>query len=418
MTFCRFQHSVLLLSLLVVSLLAPIAGAVGGYGDVDDDQYFAEAVQWSVDKNITGIEGNCFLPEALVSRGEAAVYLHNMQQRPAAPAHGFVDIGDESQNAAVSWLYHNEITRGTSETTFEPDAKLTRAQLVTFLWRLADEPMAPAHSFVDVKASWQQRSVSWAADRGITRGTSETMFEPDAELTRAAIVTFLYRYQNEPEVTLNPSTPNCDPVNPNPTTTTTTTPTTTTTTTTTPPTTTTTTTTTLPTVFVFTPPPPPPPPPPPSTTTTTTTTTPTPTEVLVPAEDNTAQVAVTHDPQVCQSDEPPFVIRRGQTRPFKKTANHGDTNFNAVEEANFRITGLEQSETRKITAIQGSGFRFHYRSRIFALTISATAPVNVPEGTQFTVWWGDNTETQCRTVVVGPHHPSYTPGDAVPIFIL
>jgi len=195
----------------VVSLLATTspAGAVAGYGDVADGQYYTEPVQWSADNNITGIEGNCFSPDAIVTRGEASVYMWNMQNQPTAPAHRFEDVTVEKQNAAVSWMSNTEITTGTSATTFAPDTALTRAQLVTFLWRLADEPRAPAHPFDDVQAEWQQGSVAWAAHREITTGTSSTTFAPDTTLTRAHLVTFLYRYQNKPDVTINPTSPQC-----------------------------------------------------------------------------------------------------------------------------------------------------------------------------------------------------------------
>ena len=186
------------------------AGAVAGFGDVANDSYYTEAVQWSVDNDVAGIDGNCFLPDTPVSRGEAAVYIWNMEGQPSAPAHSFVDVTVEGQDAAVSWMSHNEITTGTSPATFGPDTVLTRAHLVTFLWRLAGKPSAPAHRFVDVQASWQQVSVSWAADREITTGTSLTTFGPDTVLTRAHLVTFLYRYRGEPEVMVDPASPECE----------------------------------------------------------------------------------------------------------------------------------------------------------------------------------------------------------------
>ncbi len=189
---------------------SPAAG-VAGYGDVADDEYFTKPVQWSVDNDIAGIDGDCFLPDAPVSGGEAAVYIWNMEGQPSAPSHSFIDVTDESQNAAVSWMSHNQITTGTTPTTFEPDTTLTRAHLVTFLHRLIGEPEAPAHPFVDVHASWQQNSVSWASHTGITTGTSPTTFEPDNTLTRAHLVTFLWRYKGKPEVTVDPDTPRCDP---------------------------------------------------------------------------------------------------------------------------------------------------------------------------------------------------------------
>ncbi len=200
-----------LVCVVAVSLIAASpASGVAGYGDVAYGRYFTEPVQWSVDNDITGIDGACFSPDAAVSRGEAAVYLWTMAGRPSAPAHSFADVTDDGQNAAVSWMSHNNITTGTTETTFDPDAILTRAHLVTFLWRIADEPEAPAHRFVDVHRPWQQASVSWASHTQITTGTSATTFAPDATLTRAHVVTFLWRYQGEPTVTVDPATPDCE----------------------------------------------------------------------------------------------------------------------------------------------------------------------------------------------------------------
>ncbi|MCQ3815279.1 MAG: S-layer homology domain-containing protein, partial [Acidimicrobiia bacterium] len=94
------RRSVLLGCFAVVALLATAspAGAVAGYGDVADGQYYTEPVQWSVDNNITGIDGNVFAPDAVVTRGEASVYMWNMQNQPTAPAHRFEDVTVENQN--------------------------------------------------------------------------------------------------------------------------------------------------------------------------------------------------------------------------------------------------------------------------------------------------------------------------------
>ena len=124
------------------------AGAVAGYGDVAADRYFAEPVQWSVDNNITGIDGDCFAPDAPVSRGETALYIWNMEGQPTAQvAHSFTDVTVEAQNNAISWMAETGITMGTSATTFSPEATLTRAQVAVFLHRLAGKPAAAAHPF-------------------------------------------------------------------------------------------------------------------------------------------------------------------------------------------------------------------------------------------------------------------------------
>ena len=197
--------------------LPSLAGAVAGYGDVGEGTWYTDAVQWSTDNGIANIAGFCFGPDAPVSRGETAVWIYNMENQPdAGNSHSFTDVTDDSQNDAVSWMANTGITTGTSDTTFSPDDTLTRAQAAAFLHRLDGEPDAPAHSFADVVAGWQQGGVSWMADRGITIGTSETMFSPEDTLTRAQLITFLYRYKNKPEVTINTATPDCD-AEPNPT---------------------------------------------------------------------------------------------------------------------------------------------------------------------------------------------------------
>ncbi len=188
------------------------AGAVAGYGDVSEGTWYTDAVQWSTDNGIVDIAGFCFAPETPVSRGETAVWIYHMENRPdTGDLHSFTDVTDAAQNDAISWMANTEITTGTSPTTFAPDETLTRAQAATFLHRLAGEPAAPPHNFSDVVTAWQQGGVSWMVQTGITTGTSPTTFAPEDTLTRAHLVTFLYRYQDEPEVTINTSTPNCDP---------------------------------------------------------------------------------------------------------------------------------------------------------------------------------------------------------------
>ena len=198
---------------LLMGSAAP-AGAVAGYGDVGESSWYTNAVQWSVDNAIPDIAGACFAPDTPVSRGETAVWIHNMENKPdAGEPHSFTDVTNDTQNDAISWMANNEITTGTSPTTFAPGETLRRAQVAAFLHRLAGEPSAPPHSFVDVVAGWQQDPVSWMSHTGITTGTSPTTFDPDGTLTRAQIITFLYRYQGEPDVTIDPTTPDCDPTN-------------------------------------------------------------------------------------------------------------------------------------------------------------------------------------------------------------
>ena len=204
---------------LVVALTAALlvaspspAGAVAGYGDVPAGIWYTDAVQWAVDNGITDVSGPCFGPDVPVSRGEAAVWIYAMEKRPdPGTSHPFSDVTDASQNDAISWMANTGITTGTSPTTFSPDETLKRVQAAAFLHRLAGEPSAPAHNFSDVVAPWQQAGVSWMVDTGITTGTTPTTFAPEATVTRGQLITFLYRYQGEPDVTVDPAAPHCDP---------------------------------------------------------------------------------------------------------------------------------------------------------------------------------------------------------------
>ena len=118
----------------------------------------------------------------------------------------FVDVrpGDYFYDS-VQWAVNLDITKGTSATTFSPKQGCTRAQIVTFLWRAANSP-APRSStnkFTDVYATTHadyMKAIIWATEQGITTGTGNGKFSPDATCTRAQIVTFLYRYKNNPAV--------------------------------------------------------------------------------------------------------------------------------------------------------------------------------------------------------------------------
>ncbi|MYC40957.1 MAG: hypothetical protein F4X52_00225 [Acidimicrobiaceae bacterium] len=169
---------------------------VTGYLDVAADAYYTEPVSWAISQGVINVSGSYFVPDKPVTRGDAAMYLWNMAGQPDAPQHPFNDV-PAALNAAVSWMANTGITTGTSTTTYSPDSVLTRAQLVTFLWRLAGQPTAPEHPFEDVHEPWQQQAVSWAAFTGITTGTSDTTFHPDSVLTRAHTVTFLRRYDHQ-----------------------------------------------------------------------------------------------------------------------------------------------------------------------------------------------------------------------------
>lgn len=174
----------------------------GGFSDVDMSSYYADAVQWASCAGITtGTSDGVFSPSGPVSRAQMATFLWRYAGEPAgSPPHGFLDVpADSFFDEAVAWLSDQEITTGTSDTTFSPGETVTRAQMATFLWRYADEPAAVPHGFADVPAgSYFDDAVSWMSAAGITTGTSNTTYSPARVLNRAQAVTMLWRFAGEP----------------------------------------------------------------------------------------------------------------------------------------------------------------------------------------------------------------------------
>ena len=168
------------------------------YRDVSKDSYYYDAVQWASDKGITnGVADGVFAPDWVCTRGQIVTFLWRSVGSPAPKTAEmpFADVAEDAYYAqAVLWAVENGITKGTSETTFSPDQTCTRAHAVAFLYRLAGSPAVTGSSFQDVTAdAYYNAAVAWAVQQGITNGTSETTFSPDETCTRAQIVTFLYR---------------------------------------------------------------------------------------------------------------------------------------------------------------------------------------------------------------------------------
>lgn len=169
------------------------------FHDVTRFDYFYDAVKWAVDHDITSGTGRfTFSPNAACTRAQTVTFLWRAagSPRPVSTVNPFTDVhyGDYFYQA-VLWAVENGITMGTSATTFSPDATVTRAQVVTFLWRANGQPAAWNSGFTDVSAdAYYAKAVAWAVQNGITTGIGFGVFSPDAACTRAQIVTFLYRY--------------------------------------------------------------------------------------------------------------------------------------------------------------------------------------------------------------------------------
>lgn len=168
------------------------------FGDVSTDAYYYKAVQWAQEKGITdGISSDLFGPKQPCTRSQIVTFLWRAagSPEPKGTAAGMTDVVPGSYYAkAVAWAVENGITTGTAEGTFSPDATCTRAQAVTFLARAQNATATGKTAFSDVPAdSYFADAVAWAQANGVTTGTSETTFSPDSDCTRAQIVTFLYR---------------------------------------------------------------------------------------------------------------------------------------------------------------------------------------------------------------------------------
>ena len=175
----------------------------GVFVDVPENSYYEEAVDWAEENGITqGTDDTHFSPNDICTRAQAVTFLWRTAGSPApkSTTMPFTDIptGSYYYNA-VLWAVENDITKGTSGSTFSPDAICSRAQIITFLWRSEKSPAAgTANPFVDVKSTaYYADAVLWAVKKGITMGTTSTTFSPDADCTRAQIVTFLWRTMAE-----------------------------------------------------------------------------------------------------------------------------------------------------------------------------------------------------------------------------
>ena len=172
---------------------------LNSFVDVPPDSYYYDAVLWAVKNSITtGTDAIHFSPDGICTRAQAVTFLWRAAGSPApkSSAMPFIDVpaGSYYYNA-VLWAVENGITKGTSDTAFSPDKTCTRAQIVTFLWRSQNAPAAgSSNPFTDVAASdYYADAVLWAVKNDITKGTGTTTFSPDADCTRAQIVTFLWR---------------------------------------------------------------------------------------------------------------------------------------------------------------------------------------------------------------------------------
>ena len=169
--------------------------------DVPNDAYYYEAVKWAAENGITGGVGNSlFAPNQSCTRAQIVTFLWRAAGSPVVNyAMDLSDVAEDVYYAeAVRWALSEGITTGTGESSFSPDATCTRAQAVTFLARALNANASGKAEFGDVPTdSYFAEAVAWAAANGVTEGVGGGLFGSDNSCTRGQIVTFLYRAYNK-----------------------------------------------------------------------------------------------------------------------------------------------------------------------------------------------------------------------------
>jgi len=168
------------------------------FEDVADSDYYYDAVRWAVEHGITeGTSNTTFAPKDYCSRGQVITFLWKAMgsPEPRNSTSPFEDVSDDAYyTKAVLWAAEQKIASGSSDTTFSPNAPCSRAQVMTFLWKLKGQPAAAGNiSFPDVTQSdYFYTPVMWAAEQKITTGLIDSRFGPNDQCNRAQVVTFLW----------------------------------------------------------------------------------------------------------------------------------------------------------------------------------------------------------------------------------
>ena len=178
--------------------------SAAAFADVAEESYYYDAVNWALAKGITsGTSATTFSPDAPCTRAQMATFLWRAagSPQPKGTSNPFADVPADAYYAkAVLWAAEQGITSGTSATTFSPDAPCTRAQTAAFIYRCEQ---AKGGGFTGAwmfrlpftdTPEWAYESIAWCYKEGITSGTSATTFSPDAPCTRGQMVTFLHRF--------------------------------------------------------------------------------------------------------------------------------------------------------------------------------------------------------------------------------
>lgn len=212
----------LLLALTMLIGMTPAAFAVGtSFSDVSDHAWYYNAVNWAVENNITGGIGNgMFGPDQTCTRAQVVVFLWAAADKPEpkSTVSPFTDVKESDWFfKAVMWAVENNITGGTSATTFSPNAPCTRAAVATFLYAAQGKPgyASAEGTFTDVgPKDWFYAPVAWAVENNVTGGIGNGKFGPNQSCTRAQIATFLWKADQIGETPVLPDKPDVSPVLP------------------------------------------------------------------------------------------------------------------------------------------------------------------------------------------------------------
>lgn len=195
----KLTSMLLVLALLIMQVPASFAAEIS-FTDVKDGAWFSEPVAWAVENEITtGTSETTFSPNDNCTRAQIVTFLWRAAGQPdlTGDENPFTDVKESDYfYKAVLWAVENSITTGVTATEFGPKNICTREQAVTFMYRAKGQPkpLISTNPFLDVKStSFSYNPILWAVGYGITNGAAPSKFEPSASCTRAQIVTFLYR---------------------------------------------------------------------------------------------------------------------------------------------------------------------------------------------------------------------------------
>ena len=176
------------------------------FTDVDYTAYYGDPVIWCFEKGIIkGMTDTTFVPDGACTRAQFVTMLYRAAGSPDISGDTVNPFADVAEGAwyykAVMWAVENGITEGVDAAHFAPDTKLTRAQVVTFLYRAAGSPDVKGSSqFEDVSSdAWYAEAVVWAENSGVTQGVDDTHFAPETDCSRAMIATLFYRNAQKPQ---------------------------------------------------------------------------------------------------------------------------------------------------------------------------------------------------------------------------